>query len=415
MPGCCCFSGFFAGSFLPESQNTRLPPINMKKICLFFALACLTACESRQPTTQTPPDSTHTQTQDSTRMPAWAILPFVKVDSVNPVLLPIASTVFFCPVRKKQVHWEEHDVYNPAAVVKDGKVFMLYRAEDTTQAVNGTSRLGLAESTDGIHFKRLPEPVFYPDNDALKPYEWMGGCEDPRVVEDSTGTYFMTYTAYDGKTARLCVASSIDLKHWKKHGLAFGAAQYRNLWSKSGAVVCRQTGSRMVAVKIKGKYWMYWGENGFLATSDDLMHWDFLAAPTGEPTSVLPKRAGQPYFDNALVEPGPPALLTEKGILLLYNGASLRQPPETGIELYAGGQALFDKNDPAHLISRLDAPFLKPEKNYELVGQVNKVTFVEGMVFFQQKWFLYYGTADSKIAVAVHALKALSPAPAANP
>jgi predicted GH43/DUF377 family glycosyl hydrolase len=44
---------------------------------------------------------------------------------------------------------------------------------------------------------------------------------------------------------------------------------------------------------------------------------------------------------------------------------------------------------------------LKPEKEYELVGQVNKVTFSEGLSYFNNKWFLYYGTADSKIAVAV--------------
>jgi len=51
-----------------------------------------------------------------------------------------------------------------------------------------------------------------------------GGCEDPRVVEDSAGTYYMTYTAFDGTLARLMVASSLDLLHWTKHGPAFGQA-----------------------------------------------------------------------------------------------------------------------------------------------------------------------------------------------
>jgi predicted GH43/DUF377 family glycosyl hydrolase len=45
---------------------------------------------------------------------------------------------------------------------------------------------------------------------------------------------------------------------------------------------------------------------------------------------------------------------------------------------------------------------MKPEKKYEITGQVNQVCFLEGMVPFNGKWFLYYGTADSKIAVAVH-------------
>jgi beta-1,2-mannosidase len=49
---------------------------------------------------------------------------------VNPVLGPIEETTFTCPVRRKQVNWEAKDVFNPAAVVKDGKVYLLYRAED---------------------------------------------------------------------------------------------------------------------------------------------------------------------------------------------------------------------------------------------------------------------------------------------
>ena len=57
------------------------------------------------------------------------------------------------------------------AVVKDGKVFVLYRAEDDSgdMMIGGhTSRIGLAESTDGLHFTRRPAPVLYPDNDGEK-------------------------------------------------------------------------------------------------------------------------------------------------------------------------------------------------------------------------------------------------------
>ena len=96
--------------------------------------------------------------------------------------------------------------------MRDGKVYLIYRAEDTIGKYAGTSRIGLAESSDGLHFTRHPAPVLYPDNDAQKKYEWEGGCEDPRVVEDSNGVYYMTYTAFDGKTARMLIASSSDLK-----------------------------------------------------------------------------------------------------------------------------------------------------------------------------------------------------------
>ena len=49
----------------------------------------------------------------------------------------------------------------------------------------------------------------------------------------------------------------------------------------------------------------------------------------------------------------------------------------------------------------MDHYFMKPEKNYELTGEVNNVCFIEGLAQFKDKYFLYYGTADSKIAVAV--------------
>ena len=374
------------------------------KYTFSFLIFIFCACEGKkQQATQSQQDSIANKPKKEI---AWAILPFTKVDSVNPILLANKNTSFFCPISKKKVFWEANDVYNPSTIVRNGKVYMIYRAEDTVKVVNGTSRLGLAESEDGIHFKRLLEPIFYPDNDEMKKYEWQGGCEDPRVVEDSTGTYFMTYTAYDGKIARLCVASSKDLKKWAKHGLAFKNPKNIDMWSKSGAIVCQLSPEgKMIATKINGKYVMYWGENGFFATSEDLINWEFLADEKGEAKSVLPKREGQNFFDNSLVEPGPPALLTEKGILLFYNGASKDVVNQWGVSNYSGGQALFDKNDPAKLIDRLDIPFISPEKDYELIGLVNKVTFVEGLVYYKQKWFIYYGTADSRIAVAVSDLK----------
>src|SRR5580704_6811926 len=148
---------------------------------------------------------------------SWALLPFTKLDSINPVL-GTGNGSFECPVRKQKIYWEEKDVFNPAIVEKDGKIFMLYRAQDKIGKPSGTSRIGLATSSDGMHFQRRARPVLYPDNDSQKKYEWEGGCEDPRVVEDEKGVYYMTYTAYDGHNARLLVATSPDLVHWTKHG-----------------------------------------------------------------------------------------------------------------------------------------------------------------------------------------------------
>src|ERR1041385_5873202 len=89
---------------------------------------------------------------DSHRDESWALLPFIKADEVNPILIPDSTAEFFCPVRKERVKWEEKDVFNPAAIVRHDTVFLLYRAEDKVGKYAGTSRIGIAWSTDGVHF-----------------------------------------------------------------------------------------------------------------------------------------------------------------------------------------------------------------------------------------------------------------------
>src|SRR5688500_12810394 len=86
---------------------------------------------------------------------SWALLPFIKVDSVNPILQP-GDNKFVCPVAKREIKWDEKDVFNPAAVVREGKVYMIFRAEDKVGKFAGTSRLGLAVSDDAITFRKLP-------------------------------------------------------------------------------------------------------------------------------------------------------------------------------------------------------------------------------------------------------------------
>jgi beta-1,2-mannosidase len=337
--------------------------------------------------------SNKTETND------WALVPFTKADEANPILQADTSK-FICPVLNQEVRWDEKDVFNPAAVVRDNKVYMIFRAEDKIGKYAGTSRLGLAISDDGLHFTKKPQPVFYPDNDSLKIYEWEGGVEDPRIVESSDGIYVMTYTAYDGNLARLLLATSNDLEHWTKYGLVL-TGKYKNTWSKSGAIVARRNGEKVIAEKVNGKYWMYFGDtNLFMASSDDLIHW----TPVEENNALKPVLTPRPkMFDSRLVESGPYALVTDKGILLLYNGMNLDEggDPKLAKGAYCSGQALFDVNDPTKLIGRLEEHFMMPDKPYELNGQVNQVCFIEGMVPFKGKWYLYYGTADSKIAAAI--------------
>jgi predicted GH43/DUF377 family glycosyl hydrolase len=327
--------------------------------------------------------------------------PFAKPAQVNPVITPNPAARFRSPMNDSIVAWEGYATFNPAAVVKDGKVFLLYRAEDASgeQQIGGhTSRLGLAESGDGLTFTRRATPVLYPDTDAQRQYEWPGGVEDPRVVESDDGTYILTYTQWNRDVPRLAVATSRDLISWTKHGPAFAHAaggKYLRRESKSGAILSRIEGSRIIATRVNGKYWMYFGVPDIrIATSDNLLDWTPLEDSDGQAIKVLSARPN--FFDSWLVEAGPPALLTDRGVLVLYNAGSL--PSRT----YSAGQALFDARDPTKLIARSDSAFIKPTESYERTGQYTAgTTFVEGIVPFRGRWYLYYGTADSRVGVAV--------------
>ena len=273
--------------------------------------------------------------------------------------------------------WEAAGTFNPAVIVRDGKIIMLYRAQDKS----GTSRLGYAESADGLHFTRRAEPVFSPSMD----YEKDGGVEDPRLVQFGD-TYYLTYTGYNKKDAQLCLATSKDLIHWERKGIILPAnrGSWNVRWTKSGAIVPE---------KINGRYWMYFlgtsadnKDQTGLAYSTDLIHW---TEATDHP--ALPVRPGQ--FDSRVVEPGPPPILTAKGIVLIYNGADDKLVYRTGV-------AVFDRNDPRRLIYRSERPIFAPEKDWEKTGQVPNVVFVEGMVERNDKYLFYYGGADKYVGVA---------------
>jgi beta-1,2-mannosidase len=339
----------------------------------------------------------------------WMLGPFAKPREANPVIAPSPLATVRSAITDSVVAWEAYATFNPAAVVRNGRVFMLYRAEDATGAamIGGhTSRLGLAESADGLHFTRRPTPVLAPERDAQARYEWPGGVEDPRLVETDDGRYVLTYTQWNGDVPRLAVATSPDLVTWTKHGPAFARAAGGKLLrseSKSGAILARAVGDRLIATRVNGRYWMYYNvPHVQIATSDDLVSWTPLEDADGRALRVLSPRAG--YFDSWLVEAGPPALLTDAGIVLLYNAGNLAAHGDATIpaRMYTGGQALFDAKNPVRLLDRSTVPFIRPTEPYEKTGQyIEGTTFVEALVPFRGQWLLYYGTADSRVGVAV--------------
>ena len=161
---------------------------------LLMAAALITSCGGKKQTAE---------------FPDWTWADFLRPEGINPIISPDTTTFFYCPMRQESVAWEASDTFNPAATVYDGKVVVLYRAEDNSATGIGsrTSRLGYASSDDGLHFKRMSVPVFYPADDSQKELENPGGCEDPRVAVTEDGLYVMHYTQWNRKQARLAVAT----------------------------------------------------------------------------------------------------------------------------------------------------------------------------------------------------------------
>ncbi len=288
------------------------------------------------------------------------------------------------PLLRNGPEWASAGIFNPAAIKIAKNTVLLFRAQDR----NHTSRIGYAESPDGIHFTIRPEPVLSPET----PYEQGGGLEDPRLIKIND-TYYLTYTGYNLHDAQLCLATSTDLVHWSRKGVILPAYKgtWNTQWTKSGAIVGQ---------KISGKWWMYYlgtrtdadGEARDymgLASSPDLLHW---SDATAQP--VLDRRPGS--FDSRVMEPGPPPFITERGILLLYNGADDHL-------VYRTGWVLFDRRDPRHIIARAEQPFMSPALPWEKVGNVPNVIFLEGAVLQSTteshglQILGYYGAADKRI------------------
>lgn len=328
----------------------------------------------------------------------------------TPVLSHDSKAVFFDSLKNDSVQWKKADVFNPAAIVRNDTIYVLSRCEDNPAATLGgrTSRIGISASMDGINFTSFPEPVLYPANDGFQQYDYPGGCEDPRIVQTEEGLYVLAYTSWNYKVPRLSIAFSKDLFHWEKKGPAFAKAYDRKFLdtaTKSASMITKMVDQKIVLAKIAGKYWMYWGEHFVnLAWSENLYDWYPLLDKDGFLKKAMETRPH--YFDSDLTECGPPALITDRGVMLMYNGKNANQAknadPSLPMGTYSTGRVFFDKNNLQTILIRSDRPFLRPTLPYEISGQYAAgTTFAEGLVFYKTKWFLYYGTADSYVGVAV--------------
>jgi beta-1,2-mannobiose phosphorylase / 1,2-beta-oligomannan phosphorylase len=291
--------------------------------------------------------------------------------------------------------WEQGSVLNPSVLYEDGLFRMVYRAtNDTHSDIPGQymSSIGYAESTDGVHFTRFPEPLIYPD----QPYEIRLGCEDPRVT-NIDGEYFLYYTAVgeadNGDVdVRIALATSHDFKTWHKHGIVGP----RHTTSKAAA---------LFPEKIGGKYVMFytWMSDSPMST---IMEARFNTRETlVRPPAHLMVDDIERYEENAVFKPpestfrgaevGAVPIKTDIGWLFIYCPANTTDHPEWTISA-----ALLDLHDPRKIIAESEEPILKPEAEEELHGIVNNVTFPEGAVVVGDELYVYYGSGDQGICLA---------------
>jgi beta-1,4-mannooligosaccharide/beta-1,4-mannosyl-N-acetylglucosamine phosphorylase len=274
-------------------------------------------------------------------------------------------------------------VCNPAACLIDGEVLLLLRVIDDKDR----SHLHVARSADGIGNWRIETTPLLSPNDTDAGWYDNWGCEDPRITYlEEIGAYAVSYVGYSRYGAGVCIATTQDFVTAKRRGMAI------HPYNKDAVLFPRKIGGRylMLHRPTAGPL-----ENIWISESDDLLHW-------GNPRCVL-EEADQPGWDSGKVGAGPPPVETEGGWALIFHG--VMQVNESWE--YRFGMALLDKEDPSKLLKRWPEWVFGPQEPYEMRGDRPGVVFPTGLVEKDNQVFLYYGAADTTVALATAKLEML--------
>jgi predicted GH43/DUF377 family glycosyl hydrolase len=298
--------------------------------------------------------------------------------SGNPILSPRAEFA-----------WEAKAVFNPAALLLEGKVHLVYRA----MSKENTSCFGYACSEDGIHFdERLPHPIYEPRapfENKLRPGN--SGCEDPRLtlLDD---TVYLFYTAFDGYTPRVAF-SALPLQDFLKRRWSWCAPR---VITPPG--VDDKDGGLMPA-KIGGNYIVFHRARDCIEVhavpSLELGDGEWL----DDDTAVIKPR--KHYWDNRKFGIAAPPLETPHGWLLFFHRVTISG------SVYKVEAMLLDREHPSRVIAETAATLLEPETTEERFGQTPNVVFPCGAVIHDEHVMLYYGGADSVICLARMTLEAI--------
>ncbi len=308
--------------------------------------------------------------------------------------------------------FENLSVFNPGILQDGNTVHVIYRAIDK----NHKSCLGYAR-LDGPTkvIERWKKPFLYP----RYKYESMG-IEDARLTKIDD-TIYMTYVVHDGKNAMTAYRSGKNIFKLKKGGIISPQLSYNKVGKLFGYTQLKDD-----YYTFKSYYTDYvdkdvivWDKDGFLFPEKVNNKYVFMHRILPDiqiasakhmymfETKQYWERNIKKLADHVVMEPeqgwetrhiggGAPPVKTKYGWLLLYHGVE----PRNHGRIYRAGAALLDLKDPTKVIARTKEPFMTPDKTYESKGHVNNVVFPTGTAIFKDRLFIYYGTADSKIAVA---------------
>ena len=315
-------------------------------------------------------------------------------------------------LKPSKQEYETVAVLNPAVVQTGNTLEMFYRAVQK----DNYSTIGYCVLEGPLKVvKRAMEPVLHPEYDYEKQ-----GVEDPRIVHIED-TYYLTYTAFDGKNARIAYAESKDLKEWKKRGIISCQLTYdkaENLFRESSHnlkekyfffesyykdkvgpdVILWEKDALLFPKKINGKFALIHRilpgmQIIFFDRFEQLMdkkYWKHYLKELGKYIILEPKYA----FESRNIGGGAPPLETDAGWLLIYHAV---EDSSYG-KIYHAAAALLDKQNPMKVIGRLDYPLLSPETDYEKSGNMNNIIFPTDTALFDDRLYIYYGAADQVIA-----------------